>query len=160
MTPNPNLEKRIRRQFTTEYKLKILAKADACQHGEVGKLLRREKLFSSQLATWRRDLAADGGDKLTKTTPGPKASKTPEQKRIVQLERDNERLLLGIPSNHSRGKRAGSLYHSAWHMIQPTYTFNSLISLLFPNARRQKACVGSRLSVPEFSAVENILYKQ
>lgn len=92
VTPNPNLEKRTRRRFTTEYKLKILAEADACQHGEVGQLLRREKLFSSQLATWRRELAAGGADKLTKTVPGPKASKTPEQKRIEQLERDNERL--------------------------------------------------------------------
>ena len=92
VTPNPNLEKRTRRQCTTEYKLKILAEADTCQHGEIGKLLRQEKLFSSQLATWRRELAAGGADKLTKTTPGPKASKTPEQKRIVQLERDNERL--------------------------------------------------------------------
>ncbi|WP_341939703.1 transposase [Marinimicrobium sp. C2-29] len=92
VTPNPNLEKRTRRRFTTEYKLKILAEADACEHGEVGKLLRREMLFSSQLATWRRELATGGADKLTKTAPGPKASKTPEQKRIEQLERDNERL--------------------------------------------------------------------
>lgn len=92
VTPNPNLEKRTRRRFTTEYKLKILAEADACQHGEIGKLLRREKLFSSQLATWRRELVAGGAGKLTKTAPGPKASKTHEQKRIEQLERDNERL--------------------------------------------------------------------
>lgn len=92
VTPNPNLEKRTRRRFSTEYKLRILAEADACQHGEIGQLLRREKLFSSQLATWRRELAAGGADKLTKTVPGPKASKTPEQKRIEQLERDNERL--------------------------------------------------------------------
>ena len=92
VTPNPNLEKRTRRRFSTEYKLKILTEADACEHGEVGKLLRREKLFSSQLATWRRELAAGGADKLSKTAPGPKASKTPEQKRIEQLERDNERL--------------------------------------------------------------------
>jgi len=91
VTPNPNLEKRTRRQFTTEYKLKILAEADACQHGELGKLLRREKLFSSQLSTWRRELAS-GGEKLGKTTSGPRPAKTPEQKRIEQLERDNARL--------------------------------------------------------------------
>ncbi|WP_035529363.1 hypothetical protein, partial [Haliea salexigens] len=40
VTPNPGLEKRTRRQFSTEYKLKILAEADACQHGEIGALLR------------------------------------------------------------------------------------------------------------------------
>lgn len=100
VTPNPGLEKRTRRQFSTEYKLKILAEADACQHGEIGAcqhgeigaLLRREKLFSSQLTTWRRELAAGGAEKLSKTAPGPKASKSAEQKRIDQLERENERL--------------------------------------------------------------------
>lgn len=65
MTPNPGLQKRTRPQFTTEYKLKTLAEADACQHGEIGALLRREKLFSSQLTT-------GGAEKLAKTTPGPK----------------------------------------------------------------------------------------
>ena len=34
VTPEPALEKRTRRQFTPEYKLRILAKADACKHGE------------------------------------------------------------------------------------------------------------------------------
>jgi|GEM_PF-1377433 len=57
ITPNPKLEKRTRREFSTEYKLRILAKADACQHGELGKLLRREKLYSSQPTTWRKELA-------------------------------------------------------------------------------------------------------
>jgi len=49
ITPNPKLEKRTRRQFSTLYKLRIWAEADACQHGELGELLRREKLYSSQL---------------------------------------------------------------------------------------------------------------
>jgi hypothetical protein len=49
VTPEPALEKRTRRQFTPEYKLRILAEADACQHGELGAILRREKLYSNQL---------------------------------------------------------------------------------------------------------------
>ena len=92
VTPNPKLEKRARRQFSTEYKLRILAEADTCQHGELGQLLRREKLYSSQLTTWRRELAEDGVEKLHKTVPGPPPSKTPEQKRIETLERENARL--------------------------------------------------------------------
>jgi len=52
--PEPALEKRTRRQFKIEYKLRIIAKADACKHGELGALLRREKLYSSQLSEWRR----------------------------------------------------------------------------------------------------------
>ncbi|MFC2993187.1 transposase [Halomonas tibetensis] len=92
VTPNPKLEKRTRRHFSTEYKLRILAEADACRHGELGELLRREKLYSSQLTTWRKELAQDGVEKLHKTAPGPKASKTPEQKRIEALEQENSKL--------------------------------------------------------------------
>jgi transposase len=44
-----------RRQFSAEYKLRVLAEADSCtQHGEIGALLRREGLYSSYLTTWRR----------------------------------------------------------------------------------------------------------
>ena len=56
ITPEPTLEKRTRRQFTPEYKLRIIAQADACQYGELGALLRREKLYSNQLSDWRREL--------------------------------------------------------------------------------------------------------
>ena len=44
ITPEPALEKRTRRKFTTEYKLRIMAEADACRYGELGALLRRENL--------------------------------------------------------------------------------------------------------------------
>jgi hypothetical protein len=44
VTPNPDLEKRTRRQLSKGYKLRITAEANACQPGEVGQLLRREKL--------------------------------------------------------------------------------------------------------------------
>ncbi|WP_412930373.1 hypothetical protein [Halomonas sp.] len=69
-----------------------MAEADACRHGELGELLRREKLYSSQLTTWRKELAENGVEKLHKTAPGPTPSKTPEQKRIEALERENARL--------------------------------------------------------------------
>jgi transposase-like protein len=55
-TPDPELVERAkRRRFTPEYKLGILAEADACKEaGEVGALLRREALYSSHLAEWRK----------------------------------------------------------------------------------------------------------
>ncbi len=40
VTPEPALEKRTRRTYNTEYKMKIIAQADACKHGELGALLR------------------------------------------------------------------------------------------------------------------------
>jgi len=46
-----------RRRFTAEYKRSIVEQADAAQDaGAVGALLRREGLYSSHLATWRRQL--------------------------------------------------------------------------------------------------------
>jgi len=54
--PDPEVPERpVRRRFTTEYKLRILEEADACREtGGTGALLRREGLYSSSLATWRR----------------------------------------------------------------------------------------------------------
>lgn len=80
-----------RRRFTTEYKLRIVRLADACKNrGDVGALLRREGLYSSQLATWRRlrDETAKAGLKARKRGPKPK----PENRRVKQLERENAQL--------------------------------------------------------------------
>lgn len=90
--PDPKLEKRTRRIFTAEYKLSILQQADACKHGELGALLRREKLYSNQLAQWRRGFAEQGVAGLQKSVPGPAPKNTAEQKRIEQLEKENQRL--------------------------------------------------------------------
>lgn len=46
-----------RRTFTAEYKARILREADAAavsKRGALGELLRREGLYSSHLAEWRR----------------------------------------------------------------------------------------------------------
>ena len=56
--PEPALEQRTRRTYTAEYKLNIIAQADACKYGELGTLLRREKLYSNQLTAWRREPAS------------------------------------------------------------------------------------------------------
>lgn len=43
-----------RRRFTAEYKLGVVREAEACRAaGEVGALLRRERLYSSLLSSWR-----------------------------------------------------------------------------------------------------------
>lgn len=90
--PHPALEKRGRRSFSAQYKLSIIQQADACKHGELGQLLRREKLYSNQLAQWRSELVEQGVDGLQKSAPGPASKKSAEQKRIEQLEKENERL--------------------------------------------------------------------
>ena len=92
VTLDPEVTERAkRRRFTAEYKLRILRKADACKgDGDVGALLRREGLYSSQLAAWRRqrDEIAKAGLKARKR--GPKAKAV--DPRVKQLERENVRL--------------------------------------------------------------------
>jgi transposase-like protein len=90
--PDPTLEKRTRRRFTTAYKLRIIAEADQCRHGELGALLRREGLYSNQLQTWRRQLAEGGEAALTKSAPGPAPKLTAEQRELEKLRRENARL--------------------------------------------------------------------
>ena len=90
--PDPEVTERAkRRRFTAEYKLRILRKADACKgDGDVGALLRREGLYSSQLTAWRRqrDEIAKAGLKARKR--GPKGKVV--DPRVKQLERENARL--------------------------------------------------------------------
>jgi len=52
------LDQPIRRKFPPEYKLRILQEIDNSkdERGAVGKILRREGLFASQVASWRRSL--------------------------------------------------------------------------------------------------------
>ena len=90
--PGPGLERRTRRQFSTEYKLRIVAEAAQCKYGELGSLLRREKLYSNQLRDWRSQLAQGGEKALSKTAPGPRPQYTPEQRELEKLRRENARL--------------------------------------------------------------------
>ena len=92
VTPDPKLEKRTRRIFKPEYKLRIVQEADACKHGELGALLRREKLYSNQLTDWRREYAENGFVGLSKSSPGPAPSKSAEQREIDKLKRQVDKL--------------------------------------------------------------------
>lgn len=97
-------EKASRRQFSAEYKRKILKEADACtREGEIGALLRREGLYSSHLAVWRaaRERGEIAG--LLPKKRGPKvAPPDPRDRKIVELERETRRW-------KSRAERAEAL---------------------------------------------------
>lgn len=81
-----------RRTFTAEYKLRILRQAEACkQPGQLGALLRREGLYSSHLAVWRRDRDRGAVKSLVSKKRGPKGPSS-EAKRIAELERENQHL--------------------------------------------------------------------
>ena len=84
------VEKAARRRFTAEYKRQIALEAEQCQQpGEIGTLLRREGLYSSVLARWRRQLREEPLASSKKS--GSKGKLTPAQE-LARLKRENERL--------------------------------------------------------------------
>jgi transposase-like protein len=94
-TPDPEVaEKRPRRKFTAKYKLRILAEADVCtQPGQMGALLRREGLYSSNLTTWRQQREKGILQAMAPKKRGRKQKvKNPLAKKVAQLEKENQRL--------------------------------------------------------------------
>src|SRR6478672_6218409 len=80
----------VRRVFTPEYKLAILAEYDACtESGEKGALLRREKLYSSLITDWRRQHRQG----LLKAALGRSdvGRGGPSMSEMAKLKADNER---------------------------------------------------------------------
>jgi transposase-like protein len=80
-----------RRQYTAEYKLRILRELDGSQGiGETGALLRREGLYSSHLTSWRRQRERGELDGLAPQKRGPKPD--PQAVELARLQCENERL--------------------------------------------------------------------
>lgn len=91
--PNPEVPERAqRRQFTATYKLRILEEADGCTAaGQLGALLRREGLYSSHLAEWRRHRAQGTLAALAPGRRGRPAASAPAAE-FTHLRQENERL--------------------------------------------------------------------
>ena len=90
--PDPEVPaKAERRRFTAAYRLGILKQADACKRpGELGALLRREGLYSSHLANWRRQREQGALRDMRGRRRGP--TPRPIDPRVKQLEAENRRL--------------------------------------------------------------------
>ena len=86
--------KATRRQFSAEYKRRIVREAAAASGaGEIGVLLRREGLYSSHLNTWRRQRERGELAGLSPRRRGRKEKLVnPLAKRVAELERDKRRL--------------------------------------------------------------------
>ena len=96
--PNPQVQERAsRRRFTAAYKARILKEADACHKpGELGALLRREGLYSSTLANFRKLREAG---KLGEKPPAQaqqrkdkEAARQRDTRRMAALEAENQKL--------------------------------------------------------------------
>lgn len=88
--PDPAARPR-RRTFTAEYKEQILDEYDALPAGstERGALLRREGLYTSHIAEWRKAREAGAREGLA---PKAKARRSSEQVELERLRRKTERL--------------------------------------------------------------------
>jgi transposase len=90
---NPEYDRRLRRRFSAEDKRRIVAEAETCtERGQLSALLRRERLYSSQLATWRAQRKHEGEAGLEPKPPGRKPLKDAKDRRIDQLEAEKAKL--------------------------------------------------------------------
>jgi transposase len=78
-----------RRTFTAKYKRDIVREADGCaEPGAIGALLRREGLYSSHLADWRREVEAGQLSALSPKKRGPKGKQVdPQAEELVMVRR-------------------------------------------------------------------------
>jgi transposase len=79
-----------RRQFSGEYKRRVLDEVDRARPGEIGLILRREGLYSSQLASWRKWRS---GMTTRKQNPGKDVI---DLAAYRQLEKENAKLKLKL----------------------------------------------------------------
>jgi hypothetical protein len=93
--PDPEVpEKTPRRRFTAKYKLEVLKRADTCtQPGELGALLRKEGLYSSNLTTWKRQRDQGLLNAMSPKKRGrKKIEKNPLAQEVATLQKETERL--------------------------------------------------------------------
>jgi transposase-like protein len=91
-----------RRQFTAAYRMRILEEADRCtEPGEVGRLLRREGLYSSHLTAWRKARRNGALHGLASKKRGAKHTRNPLEAQIRQLEAKVVRLEQELHQAHT-----------------------------------------------------------
>ena len=80
-----------RRTFSAEYKAEILAEYDALPKGSEarGAILRREGLYSSHLAEWRKAAEAGARDGLARQS---RTRRSKDEIELDKLRRQNKRL--------------------------------------------------------------------
>ena len=84
------MAKPTRRRYSAEYKLRILREADAStRRGEIGALLRREGLYSSNLTAWRKQREKRELEGLGQKRRGPLPKENnPLADKVKALERE------------------------------------------------------------------------
>ena len=103
-TPDPEVAATAkRRHFSSSEKRRILSAADRCtEAGEIGVLLRREGIYSSQLSTWRKQREANERAALEPKKRGRKTDPAlAEARQVAQLTKQNDRLRHQLAQAHT-----------------------------------------------------------
>jgi transposase len=97
--PDPQvIQKPTRRRFTTADKLRILKEADACHKpGELGELLRREGLYSSSLANFRKQraqgsLRGSNSEQEVTQRKRKEADRQRDARKMIQMQKEIQQL--------------------------------------------------------------------
>ncbi len=89
--PDPEVPERARRRtFTAKYKQEVLVAYDAAPDGEKGAVLRREGLYSSHIAQWRK--ARDVGALAGLAAPRGRKRRDAQAEQIARLQGEKQRL--------------------------------------------------------------------
>lgn len=98
LPPNPEVKEpgvipRKRKNYTAEYKLRVLKETDLLkgQSGAIGAYLRKEGLYTSVLAEWRKQRDSGSLSALSQKR-GRKPKHTPAEIELMRLEKENQRL--------------------------------------------------------------------
>ena len=91
-----------RRRIANADKRRIVLAAAACtKPGEIGALMRREGVYSSALATWRRQYAAGELSGAESKRRGPKAAPAREElKQLALVTRERDKLRVQLSNAH------------------------------------------------------------
>jgi transposase-like protein len=95
IAPTEVSTKKTRRRFTKEYKLSILKEIDtSTKPGQIGEILRREGLYSSNITSWRRQLKQGKFNQKLAGKQNQKITELSKQNRKLQRELSRSKLII------------------------------------------------------------------
>jgi transposase-like protein len=117
----PRADRPKRRVFTAEYKLAILAEYELLtEPGARGALIRREGLYSSHIAEWKRLRDAGSLNALAAKPSGPKPARSDADRRVAKLEADNARLVEELANARKVNEVLGKLSEALGLLAKPS----------------------------------------